>query len=158
MKRNFISLILLLLTSNILHFTSSHAQPVSVAGLFPLANSGRVVYNFNDGWRFCLGDVMGAEAVGFDDSRWDVVCAPHTVRLEPADVSGCRNYQGACWYRKRFVVPADLQGKEVSVHFEAIMGKQSFYVNGQFFKEHFWGYLPVTLRLSELAFRQATPV
>ena len=150
MKRNFISLILLLLTSNILHFTSSHAQPVSVAGLFPLANSGRVVYNFNDGWRFCLGDVMGAEAVGFDDSRWDVVCAPHTVRLEPADVSGCRNYQGACWYRKRFVVPADLQGKEVSVHFEAIMGKQSFYVNGQFVKEHFGGYLPVTLRLSEL--------
>ena len=63
------------------------AGPVSVAGLFPIANSGRIVYNFNEGWCFHLGDVAGAEAVGYDDSQWEMVCAPHTVRLEPADAT-----------------------------------------------------------------------
>ena len=39
----------------------------SIAGLFPLENSGRLVWNFNAGWRFYLGDVAGAEAEDFDD-------------------------------------------------------------------------------------------
>ena len=39
----------------------------SVAGLFPLENSGRLVWNFNAGWRFHLGDVTGAEAKDFND-------------------------------------------------------------------------------------------
>ena len=125
------------------------AGPVSVAGLFSIANSGRIVYNFNEGWCFRLGDVAGAEAVGYDDSQWEMVCAPHTVRLEPADASGCRNYQGVCWYRKQFVVPAAMQGKEVTVHFEAIMGKQWIYVNGKLVKEHLGGYTPITIYLSE---------
>jgi beta-galactosidase len=122
---------------------------VSVAGLFPIANSGRVVYNFNEGWHFLLGDAAGAEAVDFDDAAWEMVCAPHTVRLEPSEVSGCRNYQGVCWYRKKFVVPADMQDKEITVHFEAVMGKQQVYVNGRLVKEHLGGYLPITIDLSK---------
>ena len=126
----------------------SLAQPVSVAGLFPLEGSGRLVYNFNEGWRFCLGDAKGAESVAFDDSRWAVVCAPHIDRLEPSEASGGRNYQGVCWYRKHFTVPEDMTGKQVLVHFEAIMGKQWIYVNGRLVKEHLGGYLPVTIDLS----------
>ena len=129
-------------------FLISLAQPVSVAGLFPLEDSGRLVYNFNEGWCFCLGDVKGAESVAFDDSRWEVVCAPHIDRMEPSEASGGRNYQGVCWYRKRFVVPQDLKDKTVTVHFEAIMGKQWIYVNGRLVKEHLGGYLPVTIDLS----------
>lgn len=129
-------------------FLPLHSQPVSVAGLFSLDGCGRIVYNFNAGWRFSPGNPVGAEAVEFDDSQWEMVCAPHTARLEPADASGCRNYQGVCWYRKRFVVPADLQGKEITVHFEAIMGKQCVYVNGKLVKLHLGGYLPVTVNLS----------
>ena len=94
----------------------------SVAGLFPLAGSGRTVYNFNPGWRFYKGDVKGAETVDFDDSTWQIVSTPHTVELMPAEGSGCRNYQGIAWYRKQFVVPADLKGKDVTIHFEAAMG------------------------------------
>ena len=120
----------------------------SVAGLYPLSNSGRVVYNFNEGWRFHLGDAQGAEAITYDDSQWEVVCAPHTSRLEPCEASGCRNYQGISWYRKRFVIPKDMQGKEITVHFEAIMGKQEVYVNGILVQEHLGGYLPITVYLT----------
>ncbi len=121
----------------------------SVAGLMPLAESGRVVYDFNGGWRFHKGDVAGAEAVSFDDSAWEVVSTPHTVELVPAEASGCRNYQGVVWYRKHFTVPADCAAKEVLLHFEAVMGKQQFYVNGKLVEEHLGGYLPVMLSLTE---------
>lgn len=121
----------------------------SVAGLIPLEGSGRVVYDFNAGWRFCKGDVAGAEAVDFDDSAWAVVATPHTVELVPAEASGCRNYQGKVWYRKHFTVPADCAEKEVLLHFEAVMGKQQFYVNGKLVEEHLGGYLPVMLSLTE---------
>ena len=120
----------------------------SVAGLFPLENSGRLVWNFNAGWRFHLGDVAGAEAKDFNDKSWEVVSTPHTVQLMPAEASGCRNYQGIAWYRKHFKLPAECEGRDVTLHFEAIMGKQTIYVNGQKVKEHEGGYLPITIPLS----------
>lgn len=132
-------------------FCSLHsllARPVSVAGFFPLTNSGREVYNFNPGWRVQLGDVAGAQAIEFDDSRWEVVSLPHTVALVPAEASGGRNYQGIAWYRKRFIIPELADKKKVTLHFEAIMGKQQFYLNGKLIKEHRGGYLPVTLDLT----------
>ena len=140
----------LLLSFIIYHLSFSYAVAQSVAGLFPLEGSGRVVYNFNEGWRFILDDAEGAGAVDFDDSSWPVVCAPHSVQLVPAEASGGRNYQGPCWYRKHFVVPTDMKGKQVVVHFEAIMGKQQFYVNGQMVKEHLGGNLPINIDLSAL--------
>ena len=139
--------ILTILFTFCISLITSSAQ--SVAGFFPLEGSGRVIYNFNDGWHYLLGDAKGAEAVDYDDSAWDVVSTPHTARLEPSEVSGCRNYQGICWYRKQFIVPSDLQGKEITIHFEAIMGKQEVYVNGRLVKQHLGGYLPVTIDLSK---------
>ena len=121
----------------------------SVAGLFPLSGSGRVVYSFNPGWRFYRGDIKGAEAVHFNDASWDVVTTPHTVQLMPAEASGCRNYQGIAWYRKHFVLPTDMKGKQAFLHFEAIMGKQEIYVNGKKVKTHLGGYLPITVNLTE---------
>ena len=121
----------------------------SIAGLFPLENSGRLVWNFNAGWRFHLGDVAGAEAKDFNDKSWEVVSTPHTVQLMPAEASGCRNYQGIAWYRKHFVLPKECVGRDVTLHFEAIMGKQTIYINGKKVKEHEGGYLPITISLSD---------
>lgn len=126
------------------------AAQTSVAGLFPLDNSGRLVWNFNTGWRFHLGDVPHAEQKDFDDKTWEVVAAPHTVQLMPAEASGCRNYQGIAWYRKHFVIPQEAKGRNVTLHFEAIMGKQTIYVNGQKVKEHEGGYLPITVNLTDV--------
>lgn len=136
-----VSIICLLLLSNILR-----AADVSVAGLFPIAQCGRTVWNMNPGWRFHLGDVQGAEARDFDDSQWAVVSTPHTLQLMPAEASGCRNYQGVAWYRKHFKAPAS---PATAIHFEAVMGKQRFYINGRLVREHEGGYLPVTITLSE---------
>ncbi len=143
MRKTILACLLSLLT------LAASAQQTSVAGFFPLKDSGRIVYNFNEGWRFYLGDLPNAWETDFNDSQWETVCAPHTPRLDPADVSGCRNYQGVCWYRKHFTVPADLEGKNITLYFEAIMGKQQVFLNGKLVKEHLGGYLPVIIRLSD---------
>ena len=131
------------------YFIFSHVvAQTSVAGLFPLDNSGRLVWNFNAGWRFHLGDVAGAEAKDFNDQSWEVVSTPHTVQLMPAEASGCRNYQGIAWYRKHFRLPKECAGRDVTLHFEAIMGKQTIYVNGQKVKDYEGGYLPITIPLA----------
>ena len=137
-----------------LSLSVSSQTAVSVAGFFPLPEqvsrgSGRTVYNFNLGWRFHRGDVAGAEAAVFDDLQWEVVSIPHSVQLMPSEASGCRNYQGIAWYRKRFVVPESSEGKDVSIHFEAAMGKQVLYLNGDKVGEHQGGYLPFNLNLTD---------
>ncbi|MDE6431498.1 MAG: hypothetical protein K2K65_10060, partial [Duncaniella sp.] len=52
-------------------------QEISVAGFFPIENSGRQVYDFNNGWRYHLGDVANGGAANLDDSGWEVVSTPH---------------------------------------------------------------------------------
>jgi beta-galactosidase len=137
--------IILLFAAVLSFFTCMAKSDTSVDGFFPIASQGRQVWNFNPEWRFFLGDVKNAEAVDFDDSNWDVVSTPHCVKLEPAEASGCRNYQGKAWYRKHFVVPANRS----EIYFEAIMGKQQIYINGRLATTHFGGYLPITVKLDE---------
>lgn len=132
---------------------SVKAMDTSVAGFFQLANSGRVVYNFNEGWRFLLGDDDSAWIKDYDDNHWQVVTAPHTLRLEAAEASGGRNYQGVAWYRKYFIMPKELAGKDVTLYFEAIMGKQTVWVDGNKVTEHFGGYLPIIINLTELGIK-----
>jgi len=125
-------------------------QPAfSAAGFYDLQNSGRQVYNFNVGWRFHKGDVAGAEKADFKDAAWDVVSTPHTVELEPAEASGCRNYQGIAWYRKHFTLDKAYAGKKVVLYFEAVMGKCKVYLNGKLVKQHLGGYLPFSIDLLE---------
>lgn len=139
----------ILIFSAIQFFIFPIIASTSVAGFYQVEGSGRQIYNFNNGWRFMRGSVTGAEKTDFDDATWEVVATPHTVELMPAEASGCRNYQGIAWYRKLFVVPESAKGMDVLIHFEAIMGKQKIYLNGKLVKEHFGGYLPFTIDLTE---------
>ncbi len=64
---------------------------------------------FNDSWLFVQGDVEGAQAAEFDDSRWEELSLPHdwSVKgvLSPANAS-CTGFlpAGIGWYRKHFVI------------------------------------------------------
>lgn len=148
MKKTNSLIILLLFVTGIIS-AAAEALQTSVAGLFQLPGSGRIVYNFNQGWRFHRGDAPGADAIAFNDKDWQVVCAPHTAQLVPSEASGGRNYQGVVWYRKHFTMPSDMKGKDVTLYFEAIMGKQDIYVNGKLAVSHLGGYLPILVNLTE---------
>ena len=128
---------------------ASHQPEFSTAGFFQLPNSGREVFSMNPAWRFHKGAVAGAEAANYDDAEWTVVSLPNGIEYLPAEASGCINYQGEVWYRKHFT-PADaLKGKKLFLHFEAIMGKSKVFVNGKLLTEHFGGYLPVVVDVSD---------
>lgn len=128
---------------------AGHQPEFSTAGFFELPNSGREVFSMNPAWRFHKGALSGAEARLFDDSQWGVVSLPHGVDYLPTEASGCINYQGEVWYRKHFRPEARLKGKKLFLHFEAIMGKSRVYLNGRLLAEHFGGYLPVVVDVTD---------
>lgn len=121
----------------------------STAGFFRLENSGREVYSMNPAWRFYKGAMDGAEAKEFDDKDWVAVSLPNGIEYLPTEASGCINYQGEVWYRKHFAPDAGLKGKKLFLHFEAIMGKSKVFVNGKLLAEHFGGYLPVVVDVTD---------
>lgn len=103
----------------------------------------------NVGWRFYKGSCPDAWKRDFDASSWEVVNIPHGLELLPEEASGCVNYQGEAWYRKTFSVPEELKSKKVYLHFEGIMGKSRIWLNGKLLKEHFGGYLPAVVDVTE---------
>lgn len=129
---------------------SAHQPEYSTAGFFQLPNTGRSAFNMNPAWRFCKGSAQGAEQSDFDDRGWQLVSLPDGLEYLPTEASGCVNYQGEAWYRKHFTPLAEWEGKQLFLHFEAIMGKSKVWVNGTLVKEHFGGYLPVIADVTSL--------
>ena len=145
-----IKLLLLMLFCFTVGITKADHQPqFSTAGFYELPNSGRTVYSMNPAWRFYKGSITGAEAINFDDSKWKVVSLPHGLEYLPAEASGSINYQGEAWYRKHFIPNNNLKGQKLFLYFEAIMGKSKIYVNGKLLAEHFGGYLPIVIDVTE---------
>lgn len=128
---------------------AAHQPEFSTAGFFRMDHSGREVFSMNPAWRFYKGGLAGAEANGFNDKDWTVVSLPHGIEYLPTEASGCVNYQGESWYRKHFTPDVALKGKKLFLHFEAIMGKSKVFVNGKQLTEHFGGYLPVVVDVTE---------
>ncbi len=104
--------------------------------------------NFSKDWQFIKDQDAPTHAdVDYNDDKWDSVSLPHTANIEPLVVND--QWQGICWYRKSFDVPADKKGKQVWVEFEAAMNESSFWLNGEKVAEHLGGYLPVVIDLSD---------
>lgn len=94
--------------------------------------------NFNPDWRFIQKNPAGAEAIGFDDSQWKQVSAPHTYNdvdtfddWSPAGHAGEMNlWGGKTWYRKHFNAPKAWRGKKVIIEFESVRQFAEIYCNG----------------------------
>lgn len=121
----------------------------STAGFFELPNTGRTVYSMNPAWRMYKGHLEGAEQPDFNDKEWDLVSLPDGIEYVPSEASGCVNYQGEVWYRKHFTPEETWKGKQLFLHFEAIMGKAKVWINGTLVNEHYGGFLPVIANVTE---------
>ena len=126
---------------------NSIVQSFSTAGFYPLENSGRSVYSFNSNWYFHKGDLKDGASVNFDKTEWSLVQLPHNPDILSDYASGGVNYQGIIWYRKFFKIPSAINGKQIHLHFEAIMGKCEIYLNGKLVQKHKGGYLPIMVPL-----------
>lgn len=98
--------------------------------------------DISQNFRFCLGGE-------WNEQREETVCLPHTVKLTPANSSGCRNYQGKCIYEKTLAIPKEYEGKKVWVEFEGAMGVSILSINGKEAARHYCGYIPFIADIGE---------
>ncbi len=122
----------------------------------PRTLTSRLIFNFNQGWRFQRGDQNVPPVIvpannrpnQLNDGTWEPVNLPHTVRLEPLNASGGRNLQGICWYTKDF--PADATWKDRVIHlkFEGAMQVADVWLNGEHLLTNHCGYLPFTVDIT----------
>jgi len=99
---------------------------------------GRIVSNFNQSWKFELGDYAGAQTNGYNDTLWNNVGLPHSFDIPYFGWN--QFYTGYGWYRKHFTITTNWTGKRVFLQFEAAFQDAQVYVNGQFLGEHLGGY------------------
>ena len=111
----------------------------------------RLVLNINRDWQFFrpefsdLKSGKGTEMSAPADAQWEAVTLPHSVRLEPRDVSGGRNYQGVCWYKRELSAKSDWKDRVIYLKFQGAMQVADVWLNGTHQLTHFGGYLPFTV-------------
>src|ERR1700722_425441 len=110
-----------------------------------LAALDRLSINLNQGWRFLR---TGAETDGFSPELGELVNLPHSVRLEPVNASGGRNYQGLCWYSRQLHIEPSWKDRIIYLHFEGAMQVADVWVNGQKVAEHHCGYTPFVIDIT----------
>jgi len=93
--------------------------------------------SFDQGWKFHLGDVTGAQATTFDDSAWTSLDVPHDWSISLAFNQGSKaggggGYLdgGTGWYRKTFTLPAASSGQKVFIQFDGVYMDSTVYLNG----------------------------
>ena len=136
------------------------AIAVLLTGSLYAQTAVRRTVHFSDSWKFYRGDATGAEQVSFSDDSWEMVCLPHTVKLESAKSHDkYQYYHGYCWYRKSFTPEASWQGKKAFLEFEAGMQTTEVWVNGTKKITYYGGYNPFTVDISgDLKFNQTNVV
>lgn len=109
--------------------------------------------NLNLDWRFHLGDEVGADYMGHDDSAWRVVTLPHDWSVEhPFDkrnASGTGYLPGGtAWYRKHFTLPEDVAGKRVRITFGGVYKHARVWINSNYLGQRAYGYATFTHDIS----------
>jgi beta-galactosidase len=117
---------------------------------------------FNTGWKFFRVDSGQTEPKdamkpNCDESAWESVTLPHTVRIE-APENATHPFLGTAWYRHTITVKPEWDNKHVSLFFEGAMQVAEVWVNGELVARHNGGYLPFTIELSKALAKQGKAV
>ena len=110
--------------------------------------------NFNQGWKFYLGDSSSAQQPSFNDSGWESVDLPHDFSISQSFTTSGEAESGFLpggtgWYRKTFTMPASAEGQTVLLQFDGVYANAYVYVNGTFVGENHYGYTPFAFDISD---------
>ncbi len=109
------------------------------------AQSTRVRQDFDENWKFILGDVFAARNADYNDASWRVLNLPHDWNIElPFDsrYASSTAYlpSGIGWYRKTFKVPESYKDKIVSILFDGVYDNSDVWINGHHLGKRPSGY------------------
>jgi beta-galactosidase len=106
--------------------------PIQVA----TAQSTRTITDFDNDWRFYLGDAPAASQPAFNDAGWRKLTLPHDWSVEgkfdkdnPAQPEGGALPGGIGWYRKTFEAGPVFSGKQVYIDFDGVYQKSEVWIN-----------------------------
>jgi beta-galactosidase len=118
----------------------------------PDRRGARLTISLNQDWQFRRMETPAeAEAMPLapaEGEGWETVNLPHSVRLEPVNASGGRNFQGICWYCRRLELPNEWKGKTIYLHFEGAMSVAEVWLNKRKLAANYCGYLPFVVDLT----------
>lgn len=111
---------------------------------------------FDADWLFRKGNEAGAREIDFDDRHWRRLNVPHDWSIEePFDpdmaYGGCHAYlprYAIAWYRKRFRLAPELQGRRVWIRFDGVHHNSEVWLNGYKVGHRPYGYVPFQLDLT----------
>jgi beta-galactosidase len=116
--------------------------------------------SLNADWRFerqadpgaaTEAEFVGAEKPGYDDSAWAKIALPHTWDAtweNPFPTS--RHFRGVGWYRGRFEVRREWQGRRASVAFKGVFQIADVWVNGKRAGRHVGGFTGFEFDVTDL--------
>ncbi len=125
--------------------------------------SQRTKIQINDQWRFKLG---GADEKNYtttlNDSSWEEVTIPHTLKLTSTNLDGCDDdkhqktfHREVGWYR-RTITPSANSTKRVVLEFEGVHQITTLWVNGRKVGVHrVGGYTPFEFDITKYVKRGA---
>ncbi|MCW3090625.1 MAG: Beta-galactosidase [Ferruginibacter sp.] len=120
-----------------------------------LAAQVRTVNDFNDDWKFYLGEDSIANTATYNDQNWRIVNLPHDWSIElpfsekaPATTQGGALPGGIGWYRKIFSVPLSLKNTNSLIEFEGVYRNSEVWINGHFLGKRPNGYISFRYELT----------
>lgn len=116
----------------------------------------RVRQNFNQDWKFFLGDEAAAKSPDFNDGSWRRLALPHDWSIEgkfdeknPAKPEGGGLPTGVAWYRKSFTLAAALQKMNIYMEFDGVYKNSEVWINGHFLGKRPYGYISFRYELTK---------
>ena len=116
----------------------------------------REVFNLEFDWKFKLCDEAKAWQKGFDDTSWENVNIPHDWSVKyPFDIknsSGTGYLSGGIgFYRKKFFLPKELEGKRVYVTFDGVYNNSMVWCNSYYLGKRPNGYTEIIYDITDFA-------
>ncbi len=106
-------------------------------GCTNLTSQTREIIDFNDEWKFHLGNVKGAELPKYNDASWEVLNVPHDWSIHSGYIkegaSACSTgfvVGGVGWYRKNFTLTTNDKEKQIHIKFDGVYNNSSVWING----------------------------
>ncbi len=104
----------------------------------------------SEGWRFTSDYEDRMLFPEYDDSAFETVRIPHTVKETVFNYFDESEYQTVSLYRKTIDVPSDWEGKCIKLTFEGAAHYADVYINGDRAGRHYCGYTAFTIDISSL--------